>query len=127
MNGRVASGAATVLLKPCMSWRPVCTYSSPASGRPALISGTSCALSPEKLPSLRTPLAELEMMALDLETTGLDMNRDHIITAGWVLVRGERIVMASAHEVRVRNGGADGVRQGAVIYGITDRDLDDAD
>jgi len=72
-------------------------------------------------------VAGLEMIALDFETTGLDAERDHIIAAGWVLIRGDRIVMASAREVRVRNGSADGVGQSAVIHGILDSDLDDAD
>lgn len=81
----------------------------------------------EPLPSPGTRVSELEIIALDFETTGLDMNRDRIIAAGWVLVRGDRIVMASAREVCVCNGGADGVGQSAVIHGITDSDLDDAD
>lgn len=81
----------------------------------------------EPLPSRGTKVADLEMIALDFETTGLDMARDHIIAAGWVLLRGDRIVMASAREVRVRNGATDGVGQSAVIHGIMDSDLDDAD
>lgn len=79
------------------------------------------------LPGGGTPLAELEIIALDFETTGLDMARDRIIAAGWVLVRGDRIVMASARELRVRDESAAGVGQSAVIHGITDSDLDDAD
>ena len=72
-------------------------------------------------------LAEIELVALDFETTGLDPARDHIIAAGWVLLRGDRIVMASAREIRVRAEAGDGVGQSAVIHGITDSDLDDAD
>jgi DNA polymerase III subunit epsilon len=79
------------------------------------------------LPSRRTRLTDLEVIALDFETTGLDMNRDHILAAGWVLLRGDRIIMASAREVRVRNGNANGVGQSAVIHGIVDSDLDDAE
>jgi DNA polymerase III subunit epsilon len=79
------------------------------------------------LPSPGTRVAELEFIALDFETTGLDMGRDHIIAAGWVLLRGDRIIMASAREIRVRNGNADGVGQSAVIHGIMDSDLDDAE
>jgi DNA polymerase-3 subunit epsilon len=81
----------------------------------------------QPLPSPGTRLSELELIALDFETTGLDMNRDHVIAAGWVLLRGDRIVMASAREVRVRNGAAAGVGQSAVIHGIMDSDLDDAE
>lgn len=79
------------------------------------------------LPSSRARVADLEMIALDFETTGFDARRDHVIAAGWVLIRGDRIVMASARELRVRSGGSEGVGQSAVIHGILDSDLDDAD
>jgi DNA polymerase-3 subunit epsilon len=78
-------------------------------------------------PAGRQRLAELEVIAMDFETTGLDPARDHIIAVGWVLLRGDRIVMASAREIRVRNEAAGGVGQSAVIHGIMDSDLDDAD
>lgn len=81
----------------------------------------------QPLPSRGARVADLEVVVLDFETTGLDPQRDHIVAAGWVLVRGDRIVMASARELRVRNGRADGVGQSAVIHGILDSDLDDAD
>jgi DNA polymerase III subunit epsilon len=81
----------------------------------------------QPLPARGTRLADLEIVALDFETTGLDPARDHVIAAGWVLLRGDRIVMASARELRVRNGAADGVGQSAVIHGIMDSDLDDAE
>jgi DNA polymerase-3 subunit epsilon len=81
----------------------------------------------QPLPPRGAHVADLEMIALDFETTGLDAQRDHVIAAGWVLIRGDRIVMASARELRVRGGGADGVGQSAVIHGIFDSDLDEAD
>jgi DNA polymerase III subunit epsilon len=81
----------------------------------------------QPVPGNRALVADLELVALDFETTGLDPARDHIIAAGWVLLRGDRIAMASAREVRVRNHAAEGVGQSAVIHGIVDSDLDDAD
>lgn len=81
----------------------------------------------QTLPSPGARVADLEMIALDFETTGLDAQRDQIVAAGWVLIRGDRILMASAREVHVRSGQADGVGQSAVIHGILDSDLDDAD
>ena len=78
------------------------------------------------LPGRGTRVADIEMVALDFETTGLDAKRDRIIAAGWVLIRGDRIVMASAREVRVRDDTSQGVGQSAVIHGILDSDLDDA-
>jgi DNA polymerase III subunit epsilon len=79
------------------------------------------------LPSPRARLADLELVALDFETTGLDPSRDHVIAAGWVLLRGDRIVLASAREVRARNEHPGGVGQSAVIHGIVDSDLDAAE
>ena len=81
----------------------------------------------QPLPSPGTRLKDLEIIALDFETTGLDASNDHIIAAGWVLLRGDRIIMASAREVRVRNAAPDGVGQSAVIHGIMDSDLDEAE
>lgn len=81
----------------------------------------------QALPSPGARVADVGMVALDFETTGLDAQRDHVIAAGWVLIRGDRIVMATAREVRVRNGHEDGVGQSAVIHGIVDSDLDGAD
>lgn len=81
----------------------------------------------QTLPPPGARVADLEMVALDFETTGLDSQRDHIVAAGWVLIRGDRIVLASARELRVRNGSPAGVGQSAVIHGILDSDLDDAD
>jgi len=78
------------------------------------------------LPARSTRVADMEIIALDFETTGLDAKRDRVIAAGWVLIRGDRIVMASAREVRVRDDIPDGVGQSAVIHGILDCDLDDA-
>lgn len=78
------------------------------------------------LPARSARVADIEMVALDFETTGLDAKRDRVIAAGWVLIRGDRIVMASAREVRVRDDIPGGVGQSAVIHGILDSDLDDA-
>jgi DNA polymerase-3 subunit epsilon len=78
------------------------------------------------LPPAGTRVADLEMVALDFETTGLDPQRDQVIAAGWVLLRGDRIVLASAREMHVRPQGAAGVGQSAVFHGILDSDLDDA-
>lgn len=80
-----------------------------------------------RLPAAGARLADIEMIALDFETTGLDWSRDRIIAAGWVLIRGDRIVMASAREVRVRLDSAAGVGQSATIHGLVDSDLDEAE
>ena len=81
----------------------------------------------QPLPRRGARVEDLEMVALDFETTGLDPDTDQVIAAGWVLLRGDRIIMASAREVRVRTSMPAGVGQSAVIHGIVDSDLDDAD
>jgi len=81
----------------------------------------------QPMPAGGTRVADLELVVLDFETTGLDAQRDHVIAAGWVQIRGDKILMASAREVRVRSGNPDGVGQSAVIHGILDSDLDAAD
>ena len=78
------------------------------------------------LPDRSARLAEVEMLALDFETTGLDPQKDRIVAAGWVVMRGERILLSTARELRVRSGRAEGVGQSAVIHGILDSDLDEA-
>lgn len=83
-------------------------------------------LQQQSLPSPKALLADVEAVALDFETTGLDPQRDYVIAAGWVRIRGDRIVMASAREIHVRTHGADGVGQSAVIHGIVDSDLEHA-
>lgn len=81
----------------------------------------------QPMPAGGTRVADLELVVLDFETTGLDAQRDHVIAAGWVQIRGDKILMASAREVRVRSGNPGGVGQSAVIHGILDSDLDAAD
>lgn len=80
----------------------------------------------QPLPGSGARIANLEIVALDFETTGLNARRDRIVAAGWVLIRGDRIVMATAREVRVRDDSPDGVGQSAVVHGIVDSDLSDA-
>jgi DNA polymerase-3 subunit epsilon len=81
----------------------------------------------EPLPSNSDRISEIEVVALDFETTGLNPQTDHVIAAGWVLIQGERMLYASAREIRVRPHAFDGVGQSAVIHGIVDSDLDDAE
>jgi DNA polymerase-3 subunit epsilon len=78
------------------------------------------------LPSPRAPVRDLELVALDFETTGLDAQRDHVVAAGWVRIVGGRVALASAREMHVRPDRPEGVGQSATIHGIVDSDLDDA-
>ena len=78
------------------------------------------------LPSAGSRVDDLELVALDFETTGLDAQRDHVVAAGWVRVVRGRIVLASAREMHVRPARPEGVGQSAAIHGILDSDLDSA-
>lgn len=64
------------------------------------------------------PLDELPMLALDLETTGLDVRRDRVLSAGFVPVDGPRIDLGGARHLVVRDDA--GVGQSATVHGLTD-------
>ncbi|MCF8152011.1 MAG: hypothetical protein K9J80_14795 [Sulfuritalea sp.] len=68
-------------------------------------------------PGMRS--AEAAYLALDLETTGGDPERDQIVSFGWVGVNGNRIDLASARHRVVRVQGAIS-ETSAVIHAITD-------
>jgi DNA polymerase III subunit epsilon len=76
------------------------------------------------LPDLATPLADAHLLAVDLETTGLDPRTDRMLSLAWVPVDGNRIVLGGARQVVVRDmggpGAHDGVGQSATVHGITD-------
>ena len=62
-----------------------------------------------------------EILAVDLETTGLNEKQDEIISIGWVLIRDSKILVSSSHHQLV-NAKID-MNQTAIIHGITDDDL----
>ena len=77
-------------------------------------------------PGPDTPLAQLRLLAVDIETTGLDARRDRVLSIGWLDVNGGRIELSSAGRVVVRDaGGAAGVGQSATVHGLTDDRLAD--
>lgn len=60
----------------------------------------------------------LRLLAVDLETTGLDPQRDEILSIGMVPVDGLSIALSGARHMVVR--GARSVGQSAVVHGLTD-------
>ena len=60
----------------------------------------------------------LRLLAVDLETTGLEPARDHILSIGFVPVDGLRIVLSGARQLVVRSDTE--VGQSAAIHGLTD-------
>lgn len=77
-------------------------------------------------PGASTPISELELLAVDVETTGLDPRRDRVLSVGWVPVDGDRIVLGGADSMLLRadaDGDDDGVGQSATLHGITDDEI----
>ncbi|TIC87573.1 DNA polymerase III subunit epsilon [Nocardioides sp. GY 10113] len=82
------------------------------------------------VPDDRTPAAELRLLAVDVETTGLDPATDRVLSVGFVPVDGDAIVLAGARQVIVRPEEPEepddpddpdaGVGQSAVFHGLTD-------
>jgi DNA polymerase-3 subunit epsilon len=66
------------------------------------------------------PVTEVDFLAVDIETTGLDPRRDHVLAVGWVPVSGRQVVLAGAHEVTVRPPAGTSVGDSATIHGLTD-------
>lgn len=77
-------------------------------------------------PDDATPVAHVEFLALDVETTGLDSRTDHLLSLGWVPVVGTRVVLAHARELRVRPPEEVDVGSSATIHRLTDDQLSDA-
>jgi DNA polymerase-3 subunit epsilon len=69
-------------------------------------------------PDCSVPGGQLRLLAVDLETTGLDPARDEILSIGFVPVDGPSIVLSGARQMVVR--GAAEVGQSAAIHGLTD-------
>ena len=62
---------------------------------------------------------QVDYLAVDLETTGLDAKKDHILSVGYVVVHGNRIDLGSARHRLVRTARAI-PEESAVIHQITD-------
>lgn len=65
-----------------------------------------------------TPLARVPLLALDLETTGLDPRRHEIVAVGHVPVLGGEVRLSGGRQRLVRPTG--GVGESAVVHGLTD-------
>lgn len=68
-----------------------------------------------------TPSAEIvdvEFVALDIETTGLDPATADMLSVGWVLIRNCRVDLRTAESYIVRPSG--GVGKSASVHGLTD-------
>jgi DNA polymerase III subunit epsilon len=71
------------------------------------------------LPSPRLDYRETDYLAIDLETTGLDLERDLILSVGYVVLHGDRIDLSTARHRLVRIDRSI-PEASAVIHQITD-------
>lgn len=73
------------------------------------------------LPGPTVPLADLRLLAVDIETTGLDPRTDRMLSIGYVPVDGGSVVLGEAGRVVVRDDA--GVGASATVHGLTDDTL----
>jgi DNA polymerase-3 subunit epsilon len=67
-----------------------------------------------------TPVGDLDLLAVDVETTGLRPRRDHVLAVGWVPVTSGEVVLGWAREVPVRPPSGIEVGASATLHGLTD-------
>jgi DNA polymerase-3 subunit epsilon len=77
-------------------------------------------------PADTTVVSQVGLLALDVETTGLDARADHLLSLGWVPVVGRQVLLAEAHEVRLRPPDGVDVGPSATLHRLTDDQLSDA-
>jgi DNA polymerase-3 subunit epsilon len=91
----------------------------PGGGEGAVPPGTPLAdLAAAAVVPADTPLEGVELLAIDLETTGLDPRKDELLSFGMVLVRSGQVHLGTARHLRVRPRGQ--VGDSAVVHGLTD-------
>ena len=71
------------------------------------------------IPGAASRLNSLQILSLDLETTGLDAKRDTILSAGWISLDARRVLLGSGEHHLVRPDSAISASS-AVIHAITD-------
>lgn len=70
-------------------------------------------------PAINTPYSELEILAVDFETTGLNAERDNLLSVGFVSLQNNQIALGSSYHQVIKTKGdlhADNV----LIHQITD-------
>ena len=71
-------------------------------------------------PGPRASLADLPMLAVDVETTGLSPRDDRLLSIGWVPIDGGTITLAGAGHVVLQQRDGTSVGESATIHGLTD-------
>ncbi len=73
-------------------------------------------------PPFQSLLRDVDVVSLDIETTGLDPNSAEMLSVGWVMLRRGRIDLSSARTYLVRPSGEVGTS--ASVHGLTDTIVD---
>ncbi|WP_144097773.1 exonuclease domain-containing protein [Croceicoccus sediminis] len=76
-------------------------------------------------PAFATPVEDLDLIAIDLETDGLDFDHSALLEAGFVSMRHDRIFAGTGKRIRIRPPAALS-EASVVIHRITDEALKDA-
>ena len=71
-----------------------------------------------------TPASQLKFLVIDIETTGFEAKKDHIVSIGWVPVIQLEIQLSGAEHHLIQCPVS--VGQSAVFHGLHDRDLHQA-
>lgn len=100
-------------------WQSTAARQSRALGRVA--AGPLRDVLSAPVPGRDTALDDVCLLAVDIETTGLDPRRDRVLSVAWVPVDGRRVVLAGAGQRLVADAGE--VGRSATIHGITDDEL----
>lgn len=74
-----------------------------------------------ELPARRAGLDRLELLALDLETSGLDCRQDRILSVGWCRVTGGVLRLGSCGQLQLRSTRP--VGDSALVHGLRDVDV----
>lgn len=77
----------------------------------------------ERSPLPATPCSRVDFLVVDVETTGLDPRRDHVLEVGWVPVSQGEVVLDGVRGTAVRLPPGVDVGESAVLHGLTDDDL----
>lgn len=75
-------------------------------------------------PAGGTSLADLNLLAVDMETTGLKVEGNRILSIGWVPINGCEIDLSGAGYALVQTDGTTSVGESATIHAITDTMLE---
>lgn len=76
-------------------------------------------------PTLDTPWSEVEFLAIDLETTGLNPEQDEIVSIGYAPIRKGAVVFAEADHLLARPT-CPIPESSAIIHGLLDRHVESA-